>query len=208
MLAEAFMYRHHAQTLKVQEICAQGRLGRIQLIRGAFTYTLRREGDIRMKQELGGGSIWDVGCYPIGYARMLAGEEPAEVHGWQTPGEGGVDATFVGEMRFPSGIAAQFDCGFRAPSRSFMEIVGAEGVLYVPNPFKPTVRESIALQRENLTETIVIEGEELYSGEVADMEGAVLDGKPPRISLDDSRGNVATIVALIESARSGRSIRI
>lgn len=208
VLAEGFMYRHHAQTPKVQELCAQGRLGRIQLIRGAFTYTLRREADVRFNRDLGGGSIWDVGCYPIGYARMLAGEEPVEVHGWRTLGEAGADVTFVGEMRFPNGIAAQFDCGFRAPSRSFMEIVGTEGVLYVPTPFKPARRESISLQRENLTETIVIEGGELYSGEVEDMEGAILDGKPPRISLADSRGNVATIVALIESAASGRAVRI
>src|SRR5512140_391755 len=67
VLAEAFMYRHHAQTLKVEEIVQSGRLGTLQLIQGAFTYTLTREGDIRLKNETGGGSIWDVGCYPISY---------------------------------------------------------------------------------------------------------------------------------------------
>ena len=62
VLAEAFMYRHHAQTLKVKEIVDGGELGRIQLIKGAFTFTLTHEDDIRLNQETGGGSIWDVGC--------------------------------------------------------------------------------------------------------------------------------------------------
>ncbi len=206
VVTEAFMYRHHAQTLKVQELCQKGRLGRLQLIRGAFSYTLKREGDIRLKKELGGGSIWDVGCYPIGYARLLAGVEPVEVHGWQTTGPDGTDVAFVGEMRFGNGILAQFDCGFRMPSRSFMDMIGEAGMLHVPTPYKPRLRETISLQREDLTESIVIDGGDLYGGEIADMERAALDGQPPRISLADSRGNVATIVALIESAQSGKVI--
>ncbi len=208
VLAEAFMYRHHAQTLKVQELCGGGKLGRLQLIRGAFTFTLRREGDIRLKKELGGGSIWDVGCYPISYARMLARQEPLEAFGWQVLDPGGADKTFVGQLSFPDGLMAQFDCGFASPSRSYMEIVGTEGVLYVPTPFKPGVNETISMQHEERTETIAIKGGELYSGEVEDMADAVLLGKPQRISLEDSRGNVAAIVALIESARSGKSVRI
>ena len=206
VLAEAFMYRHHVQTLRVQEICAQGKLGKLRIIRGAFTFMLSRADDIRLNKELGGGSIWDVGCYPISYARMLAREEPVEAAGWQVLDQGGTDATFAGQLRFPSGLIAQFDCGFVSPSRAYMEIVGSEGVLYVPTPFKPGTRETISLRRGDLTETIVTEGAELYSGEVADMEGATLDGKATRVSLTDSRGNVAAIVALIESAERGTPV--
>jgi xylose dehydrogenase (NAD/NADP) len=208
VLAEAFMYRHHAQTLRVQEICAQGGLGKLHLIKGAFTFTLLRAGDIRLKKELGGGSIWDVGCYPISYARMLAREEPVEAVGWQVLADGGTDATFVGQLRFPSGLIAQIDCGFAAPTRAYMEIVGSDGVLYVPMPFKPGTGETISLRRGDLTETIVVDGGELYSGEVQDMEGAILDGKPTRVSLRDSRGNVAAIVGLLESARSGKPVSL
>lgn len=208
VLAEAFMYRHHAQTLKVQEICRQGRLGKLQLIHAAFTFRLQRPGDIRLQTQLGGGSIWDVGCYPISYARLLTGEEPVEVQGWQELDAGGSDTTFVGQMRFPSGVMAQFDSGFNAPARQFMELVGSEAVLTVPTPFKPGRRETVTLRREDIEESIVVEGGQLYAGEVEDMEAAVLDGKSPRISLADSRGNVAAIEALIESARSGRLVRL
>ena len=171
VLVEAFMYQHHPQTARVQSLCAQGDLGKLQIIKGAFTFTLTRAGDIRLQKELGSGSIWDVGCYPISYTRMLAREEPVEVGGWQVLDDGGADVTFAGQLRFPSGLIAQFDCGFASPPRAYMEIVGSEGALYVPTPFKPGRRESISLKRGEVTETIVIDGGELYSGEVEDMEG-------------------------------------
>jgi predicted dehydrogenase len=75
-----------------------GALGRLQVIKGAFTFSLKREGDIRLIKELGGGGIWDVGCYPISYARMIAGAEPIEVYGWQVLSESGVDVVFAGQM--------------------------------------------------------------------------------------------------------------
>ena len=65
MIAEAFMYRHHPQTLKVVSLIGEGAIGRFQFVRGAFTFYLNRPNDIRIKAETGGGSIWDVGCYPI-----------------------------------------------------------------------------------------------------------------------------------------------
>ena len=87
VIAEAFMYRHHPQTLKVVELIDEGAIGRLQLIRGGFTFMLDRPDDIRLKPELGGGSIWDVGCYPISYARTAAGGiAPEEVFGWQVTG--------------------------------------------------------------------------------------------------------------------------
>ena len=57
VLAEAFMYLHHAQTLKIKEIVESGVLGKLQLIKGAFTFTLTREGNYRWMEEMGGGSI-------------------------------------------------------------------------------------------------------------------------------------------------------
>lgn len=208
VLAEAFMYRHHPQTLKVQELVAKGSLGELRVIHGAFSFVLRRPGDVRLIKELGGGSVWDVGCYPISYMRMVAGAEPVEVFGWQVAEAEGVDETFAGQLRFANGLLGQFDCGFRSAGRAYMEIVGSEGVLQLSEPFKPGARASILLRRGDLTETVVIEGGELYGWEVKDMEEAILDGKPPRISLRDSRGNVAAIAALLESASSGRAIRL
>ena len=208
VLAEAFMYRHHPQTLKVKELVDGGALGKLQLIKGAFTYTLTREGNFRSAKEMGGGSIWDVGCYPISFARMLVGEEPAEVFGWQVLGPDGSDVSFIGQMKFTNGVHAQFDSGFQSPLRVFMEIIGSEGSLYIPQPVKPGLKTEIILKRGDQTETIPIKGQELYMGEVDDMCDAILLGKPTRMSLEDSRGNIAAILALVQSAETGKVVRI
>ncbi len=208
VVAEAFMYRHHPQTLKVMELVKSGSLGTLKLIRGSFTFILTREGDVRLKPEWGGGSIWDVGCYPINYARAVVGAEPLEVFGWQVTGPSGIDETFLGQMRFEGGILAQFDSSFVIPFHAFMEIVGSEGALNIPHPFKPGIAEKIYLTRGERIETITIKGAELYSGEVEDMADAILLGKPPRIPLEDSRANVAAIVAFLESARTGSPVRL
>ena len=207
VVAEAFMYRHHPQTLKVQEIVKSGSLGTLKLIRGSFSFVLSREGDVRLDPAMGGGSIWDVGCYPISYARTVIGENPLEVFGWQVTGQTGIDETFVGQMKFENDVHAQFDCSFVIPFHSFMEIVGSEGTLRIPKPFKPEVNERIFITRGDKTETIKIKGQELYIGEVEDMADAILLGKDSLVSLDDSRANVAVINALLESARAGKPVK-
>jgi len=206
IVAEAFMYRHHPQTLKVQEIVKSGSLGTLKLIRGSFSFVLSREGDVRLNPDWGGGSIWDVGCYPISYTRSVVSAEPVEVFGWQVEGSTGIDESFVGQMRFESGVHAQFDSSFVIPFHAFMEIVGTEGTLNIPRPFKPGVNEKIYLTRDEKTETITIKGQELYLGEVEDMADAILLGRDSLISLDDSRANVAVIRAFLESARSGKPV--
>jgi predicted dehydrogenase len=202
------MYRHHPQTLKVQELVKSGSLGTLKLVRGSFSFMLTREGDVRLNPEWGGGSIWDVGCYPISYTRTVVGAAPLEVFGWQVTGKTGVDETFVGQMRFENDILAQFDSSFAIPFHAFMEIIGSEATLNVPSPFKPGLDEKIYLTRGDKVETIKIKGQELYSGEVEEMTDAILHGKPSLVTLDDSRSNVAVIYAFLESARLGKPVSI
>jgi len=208
VLAEAFMYRHHPQTLKVKEMVDDGLLGKIKTLRGAFTIQFKREDNYRLRPEMGGGALWDVGCYPLSYMRAMLGAEPLEVFGWQVKGASGIDDIFAAQMRFPGDILAQFDCSFIIPFHAFMELVGDEGTLIVPMPFAPKMRESLFLTREGKTEKISVKGPGLYEGEVEDMANAILDGKPPRISLADSRANVKAILALFESAKSGKPVTL
>src|SRR5215208_212482 len=206
VVMEAFMYRHHPQTLKVLELVKSGSLGTLKLVHGSFSFFLSREGDVRLDPAMGGGSIWDVGCYPISYTRSILGENPLEVFGWQVTGPTGIDETFVGQMLFSNNVIAQFDCSFALPFHSFMEIVGSEATLNVPSPFKPTANPKIYLTRDGKTEGFRIRGQELYLGEVEDMADAIQLGKEPRISLEDSRANVQAITSLLESARTGKPV--
>ena len=206
VLAEAFMYRHHVQTIKVKEIVDSGILGKLQLIKGAFTFKLTRQGNYRQIKEMGGGSVWDVGCYPISYARTIVGEEPVEVFGSQVEGPGGSDDSFFGQMRFASGVHAQFDSGFMSPMRAYIEVVGSDAVLKIPSAFKPGKKSELYLVRGDKEEKINVSGTELYLGEVEDMCDAILLNKPPRISLADSRANIAVILGFIDSANQKKPI--
>jgi predicted dehydrogenase len=208
VVAEALMYRHHPQTLKVQEVVKNGSLGALKMIRGSFNFMLTREGDVRLNPDWGGGSIWDVGSYPISFTRMVVGAEPVEVFGWQVEGPTGIDESFIGQMRFDGDIHAQFDSSFVIPFHAFMEIVGSDGTLSVPRPFKPGVNEKIYLTRGEKTETILVKEQELYLGEVEDMADAILLGREPRVSLEDSRANVRVIRALLDSSRTGVPARL
>ncbi len=209
VLAEAFMYRHHPQTLKVKELVEGGVIGRLLVIRGGFTFPLTNPANVRLIPELGGGGIWDVGCYPISFIRTIAGAAPVEVFGWQEVGDSGVDMVFTGQMRFPNGVVGQFDSGFRSPERMLMEFLGSEGALSLTNSFKPGLNAQINLLRnDGTTETITVPGQELYIGEVEDMYDAIVHGKPARVTLADSRANVATILALLQSAREGTPVTL
>lgn len=209
VVAEAFMYRHHPQTRRVKELVESGAVGPVKLVRAAFTFDLTRETDVRLTPALGGGSLWDVGCYPVSYARYLAGAEPVEAFGWQAVGPSGIDEGFYGQLRFGRDVFAQFDSGFRAAFRTRLEVVGRAGTIVVERPFKPTPQESVLLARGDRVEEIPVTGpSELYLGEVEDMADAVLLGRPPAISLAESRGNVAALVALYRSAREGHAVDV
>ena len=205
VVAEAFMYRHHPLTLRVAGMVNDGMVGRLRGVRGAFTFTLTRPNDVRLVPEWGGGSLWDVGCYPVSYARLLAGE-PIAVSAQAVRHQTGIDMAVAGTLLFPDDIIGVFDCGFGAHFRTFVEISGTDAVLTLETPFKPGVEASLRLARGDDTQTIVVPGEPLYLGEVQDLECAVFEGTPTRVSLDDSRRNIATLVALHEAARTGRVV--
>ena len=208
VVAEAFMYRHHPQTLKVQELVQNGSLGTLKLLRGSFTYVMKREGNIRSDPAMGGGSIWDVGCYPISYMRAVVGAEPKSVFGQEVIGPTGIDDTFVGQLHFADDVYGQFDSSFVIPFHTYMEIVGSEATLIVPKPFLFGDDGKIFLVRDEKTETIKVKGQDLYLGEVEDMADAITQGKKPRISLEDSRANIAAILALLESARTSAVVKM
>jgi xylose dehydrogenase (NAD/NADP) len=69
-VTEGFMYRHHAQTARVRDLVESGAIGAPRLILSGFTYPQSRTADVRLEQALGGGCLWDIGCYPISFAHL------------------------------------------------------------------------------------------------------------------------------------------
>jgi len=207
-VAEAFMYRHHPQTLKVRELVQAGAIGRVRFLRGTFSFPLSRPNDVRLRPEWGGGCLWDVGCYPLGFVRFVLGKEPLEVFGAAVLGPTGVDETFAGQLVFPDDVLVQIDAGFRAPLRAELEIAGTEGTILVRRPWRPALGVPVLLTRKGETEELAVGGGDRYRLEIEDLADAARERRSPRISLAESRGNVAAIAALLRSAREGRPVRL
>lgn len=208
-VAEGYVYRHEPQTDAVRTLVAQGAIGALRTITGAFTYRQSREDDVRLDPSLGGGSLWDIGCYPVSFASFITGAAPTDVMGWAVMGPTGVDEMFSGMLRYGGDVTARFDCGFRAVSRTWMEIAGSDGVLVVPNPFKPGAREELGLRRHDGHQVIVVEGSaSLFVRQLDDFAAVVQDGATPVVPLAESRTIVETLTALHESARLNRVVAI
>jgi predicted dehydrogenase len=204
-IAEAFMYRHHPQTLKVKELIDAGVIGELRYIQGSFSFPLTRPDDYRWNPTEGGGSLWDIGCYPLSYALLAADVAPVEVMGWQKKSISGVDADFVGQMRFANGLFAQIHSSFELPYFTSMELRGSRGTIRIPAPFKTADRPQFLLHIEK-DQTIRLKGSELYRGEVENMAAVILDNLEPRLPLDKSRQMVRCLEALYQSAATGQPV--
>ena len=202
-VAEGFMYRHHAQTARVLTLLRDGAIGELRSIHTAFTFTQDRAFDVRLDPALGGGALWDIGCYPVSLGQLLAGAPPARVSGTHQLGPTGVDEAFAGLIQYANGSVCQFFCGFRATYHTFLRIVGTSGVLHVDRPFRPSPLERLRLERGGRFEEMTVEGSPIFVDEVVDMEDAILGIRAPRLTLEESRLHVATLEALYRSARTG-----
>ena len=203
VVEEGFMYRHEPLTARVQSLINDGAVGTVRSIVSGFTFALDTPHNIRLDPSLGGGSLWDVGSYPVTYAQLIAGHEPTMVFGTAHWHAVGVDDEFMGMLRFREGVTANVYAGFRAAYRTWLEILGSEGALTVPNPFRPGPLETLALERRGTIEHIEVTGSpEMFVREIEDFESAVLDGADPVVSLAESRRTAATLAALYGSAKA------
>jgi D-xylose 1-dehydrogenase (NADP+, D-xylono-1,5-lactone-forming) len=205
ILTEGFMYRHHPQTRRVQELVAAGAIGELRVLRSSFGFTLDRLEDVRLRADLDGGSLMDVGCYCVSGSRLLAGE-PEMAIGRQVVAPSGVDIRFSGMLVFPGGAVAHFDCGLDVPSNSMLEVVGSQGTLRVSAPFLIT-EPSIELSRDGATERIEIPHASSYRLEFDDMSTAIRAGGGPLLGRADALGQARAIEALYRSAdRDGEPV--
>jgi predicted dehydrogenase len=201
VVTQCFMYRSQPRTLKVLELINSGAIGEVRMIRGSFNFILDRPDDIRWVPEWGGGSLWDIGCYPVSYARMITGCSPDEMAAYARKTERGVDDSMIGIMRYPNGMMAQFDCSFTQPKLDQMEVRGAEGSLLIPNPFHSTTPHQVFLRKGESQKRFRFKARPSALGTINDIENAILDGAAPRMSLPECREITQTLAELVRIAR-------
>lgn len=203
VLAEAFMYRHHPQTKRLSEWVHGGRLGELLFVRAAFTFWLENDSDVRLVQEYGGGSLWDIGVYPISFAQFIFGCAPQTVSAVQLIGRGGVEESIGGQLQYNGGKFAQIASSFLSPYYTMAEVTGTEGKLLLTRPFNQLegIKSFTFFPKQGEPQEIAFPQKMLYLGEVEDMHAAILDGAAPLISLEETRNHVKTALALYRAAQ-------
>jgi D-xylose 1-dehydrogenase (NADP+, D-xylono-1,5-lactone-forming) len=205
-LMEGFMYRHHPQTKRLSELVADGAIGELRLVRAAFSFSLTELGDVRMRPELDGGSVTDVGCYGISAIRLLAGE-PESVTATEVLGSTGVDVRFAGTLALPGDVLGYFDCAFDLPYRSELEVVGSEGVIRVVDPF--TIGSlgiggsGIEVRRGDEVEVVRAGDENHYQLELDNLSDAIRGIADPLLGREDAVAQARAIEALYRAAEGG-----
>jgi predicted dehydrogenase len=215
-LMEAFMYRFHPQTLKVVELVRSGVIGEVRLIRASFNVMMNFDPDHRMfNKKLGGGTILDLGCYPVSYSRLVAGAaqgkpfaEPLEFHGTgRLHPVAKTDDFATAVAKFPGDILAELSCGSTHLNDNSVQIYGTKGWIDVPNPFVPGLlgqSEKIIVHRKDAaSEEIVIEspGVGLYAYEADAVAEALARGEREmtQVSWDDTRGSARLLDSWLAS---------
>jgi xylose dehydrogenase (NAD/NADP) len=204
LLMEAFMYRHNPQTRRLTELVAGGAIGRMRLIRGAFSFAATDPADVRLLTKLDGGALMDVGCYCVSGARLLAGE-PERVSAEQALGGDGVDVVFAATMRFADDVLAHFDAGLALDVRDELEVVGEEGSLFLDDPWHCR-RPVIDLRRAGAIERTELEPIDSYGLEAENLSLTVLGEAEPLLGRADALGQARTIEALYKAADHGRTV--
>ncbi|ATG51690.1 oxidoreductase [Brachybacterium vulturis] len=142
VLLEAFMYRFHPQTVRVLELVAERAIGEITHVDASFSFDTGARSGRLFDLRTAGGGILDVGCYPMSFARFVAGAaqgraaaEPATITGSGTLGETGVDEWATAELTFPGGITASLRTGVRLADPQSATITGTRGVIRLSDPW-------------------------------------------------------------------------
>jgi predicted dehydrogenase len=208
-LMDGFMWPHHPRTALLRRKIDEGAIGQVVRVAGAFTFRLPPDpANIRLKPETAGGSLLDVGCYPLYGIRWAFTAEPGRA--WATARyEHGVDVEMSGVVWLADGRVATFDCGFTTPLRQWLEITGTEGVIQVPQMWLPDERAAFTIDREGKgIEVIETPGHDQIVCMLEDFSRAVLDGTPVWPSAEEAERTLRVLDALARSAREGRAVEV
>ncbi|HLP25291.1 MAG TPA: Gfo/Idh/MocA family oxidoreductase [Acidobacteriota bacterium] len=207
LLMEAFMYRCHPQTARLVELVRSGAIGELRMIDATFSLDFPFDPAHRAyNRELGGGGILDLGCYPVSFARLLAGaaEGRAFVEPVQFKGVGRLNSTTrvdeyaAAVATFGNGVVARLVCGFAGPREIRAQLQGTAGVIEVPMPFFPgsearlTLRRSAATEPEEITVTAP---SPIYALEADAVADALAKGQREvaAMTIADTLGNMAVL---------------
>ena len=211
LIAEAFMVRGHPQWLRARELVRQGRIGSLRAVQGFFSYFLTDPKNVRNMADIGGGGLYDIGCYPIVTSRFLFGAEPTRVVGLiEYDPMLKIDRLASAILDYPEGQAS-FTCATQLVPYQRMQIFGTSGRIEVEIPFNAPpdqpcrifVDDGSALGDASAREeSFPVCDQYTIQGDL--FSEAIRSGKPPEFPLENAVQNMRVIDALFRSAKAGR----
>ncbi|GAA4848152.1 Gfo/Idh/MocA family oxidoreductase [Paenibacillus vulneris] len=199
LLMEAFMYRYTDRTKKVKEIVESGEIGEVRYIQSTFRFLLDRPNTIKVQPELGGGSLYDVGSYPVNFVGMIMNQLP-ESCVTECVKENGVDVLFSALLKYPNGVIASISSGFNAFNQMNSEIIGTKGRIEVPDTFLGSDGTIRVVTTEG-SRQVPVEESDRYTLEVTDFADAIANHRKPLVSLEESYRNMQVIDLLLNQMR-------
>jgi len=206
-------YRLHYEPANVSTIALvrDGTIGDPRFFASEFSYQVK-PGNIRTREELGGGPLWDLGVYCVNVARHLFQDEPEEAFAMTTPGGDerfeGVNEGWACLLRFPGDRLASFTVSFGAATTSRLRLVGTEGDVQLEPAYEyqgELVRR-LTVGEESRTERFP-PGDQ-FAPELIRFAEHVRRGAEPEPSGREGLADVRVIEALLQSARDQRPVRI
>jgi predicted dehydrogenase len=210
LVAEAFMVRFHPQWQRARDIARSGRLGDVRAMHTFFSYHLTDLDNIRNQAEIGGGGLYDVGCYAIATARYIFGADPEQVVGVfdRDPGMR-TDRLASGLAEFPGGRHLAFTCATQLVPTQRVQIAGTRGRLEIQAPFNPSRDQATRLMIDDGRDLVGggIETEELPPADQYQRQGdafsrAILEGSSLEFPVADAIVNMRVLDALFRSEQS------
>jgi len=135
LLMEAFMYRLHPLWVKTMELVDGGAIGEVRAMQTVFSYFNDDPTNIRNIPEVGGGALYDIGCYAVNAARLVFGSEPTAVKGVVMRDQSlGTDVVTSALLDF-DGRQASFVCSTQLESAQRVDVLGTDGRLVIEIPF-------------------------------------------------------------------------
>lgn len=215
IIGEAFMVRVHPQWLEVRRLIRDGRIGPLRLISGHFSYFRRDPNDVRSRVDWGGGSLLDIGCYPVNLTRWLFDAEPTSaIANIERDPELGVDRLVTALLQFDAG-QAQFACAGQLVPFQRMTMFGDRGRIEVEIPFNapPNRRCRIFVDdgsrfASEAARMIDFPAVDQYTLQAERFADAVAGTSEVPVTLEDAVANMAVMDALFRSAETRQMERV
>jgi glucose-fructose oxidoreductase len=206
-------YRLHFEqaNMSMVALAREGKLGTLRLFNSVFTMQVR-EGDVRVKAELGGGTLYDIGVYCINAARYLFQSNPTRVCATIVKGTDRrfreVDEMTAAWMEFPGSRLATFVCSFGATDVSEYEVVGTEGRARLDPAYEYVgeLEQSITVRGKRRSRTFMARDQ--FAAELLYFSDCILHNHAPEPSGMEGLIDVSIIEALYRSARIGRPVEL